>query len=129
MKKTLIEIYALLVCFASIFIVIVNAASGGYAAVRAAQPTMTLDGYSYRRSLSDELFMESWPAQSPRPNPADVPKLRKAMYDQALDVESRAGLNGFTSSLMYVVAAGLVFGLHWRLAQREHATLAAGPAV
>jgi hypothetical protein len=26
---------------------------------------------------------------------------------------------------MYVVAAGLVFGLHWRLAQREHAPLAA----
>jgi hypothetical protein len=34
MKKTLVEIYALLVCFASIFIVIVNAATGLYAAVR-----------------------------------------------------------------------------------------------
>jgi hypothetical protein len=30
MKRTLVEIYALLVCFASILIVVVNAASGPY---------------------------------------------------------------------------------------------------
>src|SRR5215213_9791516 len=107
MKKTLIEIYALLVCFASIFIVIVNAASGLYSAIRATQPTITIDGYSYRRSLSDEEFMRGWPAQSPKPNPADVPALRKAAYADALEIESRSGLNGFISSLMYVVAAGL----------------------
>ena len=125
MKKTLVEIYALLVCFASIFIVIVNAATGLYSAVRATQPTITVDGYAYRRSLSDEDFMQAWPQQSAKPHPADVPALRKAAYAQALDIESRGGLNVFISSFMYVVAAGLVFGLHWRLAQRENATLAA----
>jgi len=125
MKKTLVEIYALLVCFGSIFIVIVAAATALYSAVRATHQALTVDGYSYRRSLSDEEFMEAWPRQSPAPRPADVPGLRSVAYARALDVESRVGLNACISSAMYVICAGLVFGLHWRLARREHATLAA----
>src|SRR5262245_29488201 len=108
MKKTLVEIYALLVCFASVMIMIFNTATGLYSAVRAAQPAITLDGYTYRRSLSDEEFMRSWPRDTPRPSPADVPGLRKAAYDQAIDVESRVGLDGLISSLTYVVCAGVV---------------------
>ena len=119
MRKNLIELYALLVCFASIFIVIVNAATGLYAGVRAAKPTLTMDGYSYQRSLSDEAFIQSWPQQTPKPDPKDVPALRRGAYAQALEIEFRSGLNTLISSLMYVAAAGIVFGLHWRLAQRQ----------
>jgi hypothetical protein len=122
MKKSLIEIYALAVCFASIFFLIVWAAAGLHGTLRAVRPAMTMDGYTYERSLSDEAFMQTWPKERPSPDPSSVPGLRKAAYEQALQIEQRAGLHNLVSSLTYLLAAGLAFSLHWKLAQREHAT-------
>ena len=120
MKKNLIEIYALLVCFASVFFLLVNTATALQGGLRAVQPAMTVDGYTIQRSTSNEAYMEGWPKERPAPAASDISALRKALYDQALASEQRSGLYLFTSSFAFVIAAGLVFGLHWQLAQREH---------
>jgi hypothetical protein len=128
MKKSLIEIYALLVCFASIFFLIVNTATALYGGLRAVQPAMTVNDYAIQRSTSNEAFMQSWPKDLPAPAVSEIPALRKALYDQALATEQRGGLNVFISSFAFVIAAGLVFGVHWQLAQREHAEPAVSAA-
>jgi hypothetical protein len=120
MKKSLIEIYALLVCFASIFFLLVNTATALYGGLRAVQPAITVDVYSIQRSTSDEAFMQGWPKERPAPAASEIPLLRKALYDQAVAAEQRGGLHLFISSFAFVIAAGLIFGVHWQLAQREH---------
>ena len=81
---------------------------------------MTVDSYAIQRSTSDEAFMHGWPKEQPAPAASEIPALRKALYDQAVAAEQRGGLHVFISSFAFVIAAGLVFGVHWQLAQREH---------
>jgi hypothetical protein len=128
MKKSLIEIYALLVCFASIFFLLVNTATALYGGLRAVQPAMTVDDYAIQRSASDEAFMQGWPKELPAPAASEIPGLRKALYDRALAAEQRGGLHVFISSFAFVIAAGLIFGVHWQLAQREHVEAAVSAA-
>jgi hypothetical protein len=120
-KRNLIELYALLVCFASIFFLIVSGAITLYQLVRVVEPSLMVDGYTYRRGFSDALFMETWPKERPVPDPATVTRLRKEAFDLGLEIERHTALNHLGSSLMYLVCSGLVFWLHWRLAEREHA--------
>jgi hypothetical protein len=92
MKKSLIEIYALLVCFASMFFLIVSGAICLHGALRAAGPSITIDRRSYPAPMSGEVLAS----------------------------ERFRGVNEITEAGNYFVVAGVAFLLHWRLAQREH---------
>ena len=93
MRKSLIEIYALLVCFASMFFLIVSGAMCLHGALRAAGPSITIDRRSHPAPISAE----------------------------ALASERFRGANEITEAGNYFVVAGAAFLLHWRLAKREHA--------
>ena len=118
-RKNLLEVYALTVCFASVMFLIVTVAICLYEAVRITAPSATVSSWTYERSLSDEAFLSTWPQGRPLPEAATLPRLRSDALRSALDSERHDGLKSFLQSFMYTIVAGLVFWLHWRLGRRE----------
>lgn len=118
-RKNLLEIYALTVCFASVMFLIVTVAMCLYEAVRITAPSATVAGWTYERSLSDEAFLSNWPQGRPVPEASTLARLRTDALRSALDSERHSGVNSLLQSLMYAIVAGVVFWLHWRLARRE----------
>jgi hypothetical protein len=125
MGRRLLEVYALAACFVSMIFLLVSVAMCLYQFLQIVAPWVTVSGYARERSISDERFLETWPKDRPAPEPSTIARLRREGLESALRAERHDGLNSFLQSLMYAIAAGLVFGLHWRLAQRERATPAA----
>jgi hypothetical protein len=124
-KKNLLEVYALAACFASMIFLVVSVAMCLYEFLQVVAPSVTVSGYAYERSMSDEQFVQSLPQGRPAPDPSTVSRLRREALESALRSERHDGLRSFLQSLMYTIAAGLIFWLHWRLAQRERAKTAA----
>ena len=125
MKKDLLEVYALAACFASMIFLVVSVAMCLYDFIQVVVPSVTVSGYAYERSMSDEQFLQSLPQGRPAPDPSTISRLRGEALEGALRSERHDGLKSFLQSLMFTIAAGLVFWLHWRLAQRERAKTAA----
>lgn len=119
MRRSLLEIYALTVCFASVMFLIVTVAMCLNEGVRMAAPSATVSGWTYERSLSDEAFLSTWPKERPHPDASTLPRLRSEAFRSALDSERHDGLKSFLQSLMYTIVASVVFCLHWTLARRE----------
>jgi hypothetical protein len=124
-KKNLLEVYALAACFASMIALIVSAPMCLYELLQFVSPSVTVSGYAYERSMSDEQFLQNLPQGRPAPEPSTIARLRREALESGLRSERHDGLRSCLQSLMYTIAAGLVFWLHWRLAQRERARAAA----
>jgi hypothetical protein len=121
MKKNMIEAYALTACFAAVIFLVVSGAICLYQFLRVIEPSVTVDSYTRERGISDEVYLQTWPEKVPKPEPSAVPRLRLEAFERALRAERHSGLDALLQSLMFAIAAALVFWLHWRLAQREHA--------
>ena len=121
MKRNLIEVYALPACFASMISLVVSAPMCLYEFLQFASPSVTVSGYAYERSMSDEQFLQNWPQGRPVPEPSAMSRLRREELERALRSERHDGLRSLLQSLMFSIAAGLAFSLHWTLAQRERA--------
>jgi hypothetical protein len=126
-KKNLLEVYALAACFASMICLVVAAPMCLYEFVQFVAPSVTVSGYAYEQSKSDEQFLQTWPQGRPAPEPSTIARLRREALESGLRSERHDGLRSFLQSLMYTITAGLVFSLHWRLAERERAKAAATP--
>ena len=83
MKRNLLEVYALAACFASVIFLVVTVSMCLYEFLRIVAPSVTVSGYTYERSLSDEGFLQTWPQSRPSPEPSTIPRLRKEALEVA----------------------------------------------
>jgi hypothetical protein len=119
MRKSALEIYAFAVCLVSVVFLLVSAAIGSNELVRVFFPSVTVGGYVHEQSMSDAQYLRLLPQNQPAPQTSEIPRLRREALESALRSERQNGLSAFLQSLMYVVAAGVVFRLHWRIGRRE----------
>lgn len=127
-KKNMLEVYALAACLVSMIFLLVYVAAGLYEFVEIAAPSVTVAGYIHERSRSDEQFLQSLPKDRPAPEPSSLSRLRREAFESALRAERHDGLRSFLGSLMYALAAGVVFGMHWKLVRRERVQTAGSAA-
>ena len=128
MKQNVLEIYALAGCFTSMIFLLVFGATCLYQCLQIIAPSVTVGDYAYQRSMSDEQFLQSWPQGRPVPEPSTIARLRRESLEHALRSERYDGRKSFLQSMMFMIAAGLVFGLHWRVARRERVRTARSAA-
>lgn len=138
MKKTLLEIYALLVCFVSISCFSITAGIGLYSMIGFTAPEITLDNWEYERHQSNDQF---WEQQGPfampleieesmagesklpkRPSEDELTEARTKSYANALRSEKRSSLQTILQTSIIALIAMLLFLVHWRIAR--HARLA-----
>tara|TARA_B100000768_G_C11211800_1_gene346359 strand:- start:142 stop:546 length:405 start_codon:yes stop_codon:yes gene_type:complete len=127
MKRTLLEIYALLVCFVSVVCFSVWLGIGLYSLIGVLSPETTVDSWVYQRHQSNEKFSAVSPMTiNPFENQDRIEKQeqlpentltknRLDSYVQALKAEVRSNTQSILRSVIVTVISMLLFLVHWRL--------------
>jgi hypothetical protein len=135
LKRNLVGIYALAVCFFTVACFVIVAGITAWNVVELSAPEFTIDNYVYEAHASDENYGRSqhgamgFRGERIRYlNPESVPaepmaelqrKNREESWQQALAGERRAALQSLVRNAIILVIAMLVFLAHWRIATRS----------
>jgi hypothetical protein len=119
MKKSLLEIYALAICFAAVVTIMFQGATATYQILEITWPEFFLSRWDYLQYQTDEAFLERWPDKKPPPDLKDVPRLRQERLALAIQNQRHFAVQNLINSAIYLVVGFVVFALHWVLARRE----------
>jgi len=96
MKKSILEIYALAVCFAAIVCSAIALGVSIYNVIEIINPEFTLSAHEYNRHQSNDAFWKGWnnvyapkKKEEERPPEEQLTKLRLESYQQAIKSERR----------------------------------------
>ncbi len=115
MRKSLLEIYALAVCFFTVACFAIALVIGLYDIIQITNPEFTLPGWDFERHQSDEAFKRLWPKEKPPPPPKELTELRQESYRIVLLNEQRNGMQSFAQMVIIILIDIVVFLGHWRL--------------
>lgn len=134
MRRTLVEIYALAVCFFSVACFVITLGIALYDLVEIATPAFTLDAREYERHQSDQAFLQSGGTTTrivrveggerieetrPAPDSTDLTKKREESFQRALAAERRGAGQSLVRAGIILLISCLVFMLHWQLAKNN----------
>jgi len=132
MKKTILEIYALAVCFATIVCFVVALGFLVYDVAQIINPEFTLGSYEHEQHASNDAFWNShiMPAdpwedrakERPRPPEHELTKQREESHRQSLRYEQRNASQSLVQSTIIILIDSIVFMMHWRVARRARET-------
>jgi len=117
-KKSLLEIYSLAVCFVTIICFAVALGIGVYDILEMSQPELTLKSFQYQRHQSNEAFTRNWPKNKEKPSEAEMTRMRAKSYAVALEAEKRDAIQSFIRVLIVITIDMVIFLFHWKLAKR-----------
>lgn len=124
MKKNLLEIYALAVCFVTLVCAVFVTGIGLYDILEISKPEFTLASHQYQRYQSNEEFYSAGceGGNKKKLTEEEITKKRIAAYELALKGEQRNAVQSLVKAFIVLVLDGLVFLSHWRLARRSRET-------
>ena len=121
MKRTLVEVYALAVCFVTLVCFVVALGIGIYDLIQFLNPEFTISSYTYEHHQSNEAYLSNWPKEKQRPQGDELTKLRKESYQAALKSEQRNAVQSLTQIFIIILIDIVVFAIHWYMAKRARA--------
>jgi hypothetical protein len=113
--RSLVQVYALAVCFATLMCLVVALGVGLYDVVQIAAPKFTLAYYEPYRS--NATFTRLYPDQGTRPE-NELTQVREQMLADALHAERRSATQSLVFAAIILAIDVIVFGAHWRIAKR-----------
>ncbi len=128
--KSILEIYALAICFVALLCLITALGIGVYDLIQIANPEFTLSAYEYERHQSNEAFRPTSVREFRGISPAipvgpteqseeEQTRQREASYQTALRSEQRRAGQSLTMMAIVLVIDVLVFLPHWLLVRRR----------
>jgi hypothetical protein len=125
LKKSLLEIYALAVCFATMVCFVIALGVALYSIVEIANPEFTMNSYQYNRYQSNDAYWlgkvndyQNKDKEMKRPSEDELTKERKEGYRLAVISERRGGFQGVTKTAIIILIDTVVFLIHWLIARR-----------
>ena len=117
MKKSLLEIYALAICFVTIICFAVVLGIGLYDVLEMSNPEMTIKSYQYQKHQSNEAFTRNRSKQKEKRSETEITETREKSYSVALKAEQRDAIQSFIRVLIIMLINFIIFLIHWRLAK------------
>lgn len=124
MKKSLLEIYALAVCFVMVICFAVALGIGVYDLLKMVNPKMTLKSYAYQCHQTNEAFTRNWSKDKEKPSKHKITQMREKSYLIALKAEKRDAVQSFIRMLIVFLIDLVIFLIHWRLARKAREAVA-----
>lgn len=116
MPRSLIQFYALTVCFCTLMCGMIALGFAAYDLIRIAAPGFTMAS-SYGAWDSDEQFLLGHPDKKGL-LPAEIASLREKYRQEAIAYERKTGQQGFVWAFIILAIDAAVYAIHWRLARR-----------
>lgn len=132
MKKTILEIYALAVCFITVICFVVCLGVAGYSLIEIVKPDFTMDSYSYNKFQTNDIYWENYNGcnscsdenkKKPRPSEDELTKQRQEALSRALMSEQRGGAQSLVKTLIIILIDIVTFFIHWLIAKRARANV------
>jgi hypothetical protein len=133
MKKTAIEIYALLVCFSAIACLSINTGLMIYNVVSLVKPSLTINDYQYRNHQNNDNYWQHQSGRSDiiqitdftlnpkknksvtkRPIKNELTKQRLSSYQSVIEAEKRSAIKDLIFELIVILVSLILFFTHWR---------------
>jgi hypothetical protein len=125
MRKSLLEIYALAVCFILVACFVVAMGVAVYEVVKIAKPEFTLSSYEYKRHQNNDEFWRSYKMgyenrdkDVQRPSEDILTKQRLESYPLTITAERRDAFQSLTISTIILIINLIVYLVHWQIARR-----------
>ena len=131
MKKTILEVYSLTVCFVTLICFAVALGVMLYQAFLLLNPELSLGSYQYEKHISNESYWEKTkpsPSKSDcgvevtKPNDELLTKQREESLQRAIDKERRESKKSLVLALIIMLIDIIVFIPHWLIATRSRDT-------
>jgi hypothetical protein len=134
MKKTILEIYALAVCFVTVMCFVIGLGVAAYNLLAIVKPDFTINSRQYTTHQTNDAFWNNGCAGrqycSPqekkveRPSETELTKQREESFGRILANEQRNSSQTLVQCLILILIDAAAFVLHWLLARRARATAA-----
>jgi hypothetical protein len=124
MKKTILEIYALVVCFVAMAVFVVYLGTGTYNLVRIAAPGLTLPSIEQRQFIDNDQFCTGNEAcyngdDPPQRLAEDVlTKMREDNLAVSLKGEQMDAESFLVWVAIFLPLSAAIFFVHWRIAKK-----------
>jgi len=125
MKKSLLELYALAVCFFTVACFAIALGIGLYAVIGVADPAITLNSYTYSQHQTNDAYWQGCAGRycapddkKVRPPEAEVTKQREASFARELSNERRNEVQTLIKCFIVIFVDLFIFLFHWVLARR-----------
>jgi hypothetical protein len=128
LKKTVLEIYALAVCFVTVVCFVVSLGIASYAALGLVAPEFTMNSMTYSQHQTNDAFWSNpmpgrfrGPEEKPkdRPNESDLTRQRQESYARSVATEQRDSAQTLVKTMIIVTIDMVVFMFHWHIARRS----------
>ena len=123
MKKTVLEIYALAVCFFTVACFVVTLGIALFDVIQVANPEFTLDRYRFEAFQSNESYKD-WPGarlsdeERKTITEEKLTEHRATRYAQVLRAERHDGAQSLLRMIIIMFVDALAFIVHWIIAKR-----------
>jgi hypothetical protein len=119
MKKSLLEIYALAVCFVTIICFAVSLGIGIYDVLEMSAPKFTLKSHDFERHQTNEAFTIRWKEEKrEKYAEEEITNLREESYQVALAKEQRDAIQSLIRVSIIILIDIVLFLIHWKVAKR-----------
>lgn len=115
MKKPVLEIYTMTVCFVTLMCFTIALGVAIYDIVKISDPGFTLPSHVYERHQSNDAFVKNADEQYSQEK---ITRLREDSYEVALQAEKRSGVQSMVLALIIMLIDVAVFLPHWYIAKR-----------
>ncbi|EUC69625.1 hypothetical protein Y017_14430 [Alcanivorax sp. 97CO-5] len=126
MKRTLIEIYALAVCFFTVVCLVIALGVGSWDLVQIANPEFTINSKTYENHLDNDSYLNrSCHACKEKLDgekdltAEQVTKERQESWQRSLNIEVRSATQSFFRLLIIIILDIILFSSHWFLAKKN----------
>jgi len=118
MKKSLLEIYALSVCFVTIICFAVSLGIGIYDVLEMSAPKFTLKSCDFEKHQTNEAFTKRWKEKKrEKYTEEEIVNLREESYQVALSKEKRDAIQSLIRVLIIILIDMVIFIIHWKVAK------------
>ncbi len=133
MKRTVIEIYALLVCFGAMACLSINTGLVIYDVVSLVKPSLIINDYQYKNHQNNNNYWQHQLSRSntikindstlnpkkneqniKRPLESKLTQQRLNSYQSVIEAEKRNVIKGLISELIVILVSLVLFFIHWR---------------
>ncbi|MBI2993011.1 MAG: hypothetical protein HYY48_02400 [Gammaproteobacteria bacterium] len=124
MRKSLLEIYGLAVCFLAVMGFAIFLGLLVWNLISLASPEFGLDTYTWERHQTDEAYRKALIDEHPYqegqpyapPEGEALSQQRQRSYSNALQVQEREAARGIVKDLILLFIHGALFFSHWKIA-------------
>ena len=117
MKRSLLEVYAVAVCFATLLCFVCALGIGLYDVVQISAPEFTVSPY-YDQAYQTRAEFERYFPDKKGVSDQEIANLRDAALGEALRVERHSAVQSLVQVLLILSIDAGVFAVHWRMAKR-----------